>query len=271
MARLDGKVAFLTGAGAGIAKATALAFAREGAKVALIEINRQAGESAEKEIRENGGDAIFVETDVTQDESVARAVEATVSRFGSLDVLYNCAGGSVLEDVPVHQMDLQVWNRTIALNLLHPFLTCRHAIPHMMTAGGGSIINFCSHVGLTGSIRPAYAAAKGGIISFTKTLAAQYVDHGIRANAIAPGTIRSERSIKRYENKDWLLSEKPSPEAAARIATQKLYPFSVGEPHDIAAIGVFLAADESRMLTGTTIAADGGRSSYLKVYAGDRS
>jgi len=269
MGRLDGKVAFLTGAGAGIAKATAKAYVKEGAKVAIIELNREAGQAAEREIRDSGGEAIYVETDVTKDDSVKRAVEATVAKFGRLDVIFNCAGGSLEEDVPVHQMDLDVWHRTIAVNLLHPFLSCRHGIPHLMKAGGGAIINVTSHLGLMGSIKPAYAATKGGIISFTKTLAAQYVQYGIRANAIAPGSIRTERQIKRYENKDFMLAEKPGPAARARMAAQKLYPYSKGEPGDIAAIAVFLASDESRMLTGTTIAADGGRSSYLRFAVED--
>lgn len=270
MGRLDGKVGFLTGAGAGIAKATAKRFVEEGARVAIVEINREAGTRAEREIRDAGGEAIFVETDVTQNDSVRRAVDATVGQFGRIDVLFNCAGGSLQEDVPVHEMDIEVWQRTIALNLLHPFLTCRHAIPHMMKNRGGSIINVTSHLGLTGSIKPAYAATKGGIISFTKTLAAQYVEHGIRANAIAPGSIRTERQIKRYEHPEFMLAEKPGAEARTRAAFQKLYPFSKGEPEDIAAIAVFLASDESRMLTGTTIAADGGRSSYLKVYVDEK-
>jgi NAD(P)-dependent dehydrogenase (short-subunit alcohol dehydrogenase family) len=267
--RLDGKVAFLTGAGAGIAKATAKAYVREGAKVAIVEINRDAGAAAEREIRAAGGEALFVETDVTKDDSVRRAVDATLARFGRLDVIMNCAGGSLQEDVPVHEMDLDVWHRTINLNLLHPFLSCRHGIPHLIKAGGGSIINVTSHLGLMGSIKPAYAATKGGIISFTRTLAAQYVQHNIRANAIAPGSIRTERQIKRYENKEFLLAEKPGRAARERMAAHKLYPFSRGEPGDITEIAVFLASDESRMLTGTTIAADGGRSSYLKVYVAE--
>src|SRR3954470_12529156 len=173
MARLEGKVAFLTGGGAGIAKATAKAYVREGAKVALAEIDREAGERAQAEI---GDAALFIHTDVTSDESVARAIAATVERFGRLDVLFNCAGGSLQEDVPVHDMKLDIWQRTIALNLLHPFLCCRHGIPHLRQAGGGSIINFASHLGMIGSEKPAYAAAKGGIVAFTKTLAAQYAD-----------------------------------------------------------------------------------------------
>jgi NAD(P)-dependent dehydrogenase (short-subunit alcohol dehydrogenase family) len=266
MGKLDGKVALLTGAGAGIAKASALAFAREGARVAIVEINAENGRATEAQVRAAGGDALFIETDVTQDESVRRAVAATVQRFGRLDVLLNCAGGSLQEDVPVHEMDLAVWQRTIALNLLHPFLVCRHGIPHMMTSGGGSIINVTSHLGLMGSIKPAYSATKGGIISFTKTLAAQYADRGIRANAIAPGSVRTERQIKRYENKEWTESEKTSVAARERKVAQKLYPYSVSEPRDIAAIALFLASDDSRTLTGTTIAADGGRSSYLKFH-----
>lgn len=269
MGKLDGKVAFLTGAGAGIAKASALTFAREGANVAIAEINVETGRATEAEVQKAGGEALFVATDVTQDESVKRAIDATVSRFGRLDVLLNCAGGSLQEDVPVHQMDLAVWQRTIALNLLHPFLVCRHAIPHMMRGGGGSIVNVTSHLGLMGSIKPAYSATKGGIISFTKTLAAQYVEYRIRANAIAPGSVRTERQIKRYENREWMQAEKTSAAARERTIAQKLYPYSVSEPADIAAIALFLASDDSRTLTGTTIAADGGRSSYLKFHAGE--
>ena len=264
MTKLAGRVVFLTGAGAGIAKATAKACVREGAKVVLAEIDPEAGTRAEREIRDFGGEALFVETDVTQDASVRRAIDTTVEHFGRLDVLFNCAGGSLQEDVPVHEMDLDVWHRTVALNLLHPFLTCRHGIPHMMKARHGSIINVSSHLGLTGSVKPAYAATKGGLISFTKTLAAQYAEYGIRANAIGAGTVRTERQIARYERKDF--AEQQGFAARERAALQKLYPFSRGEPEHIAAIAVFLASDDAHMITGATIPADGGRSAYLKVY-----
>jgi NAD(P)-dependent dehydrogenase (short-subunit alcohol dehydrogenase family) len=267
MAKLNGRVALLTGAGAGIAKATAKAFVREGAKVALLEINRDAGLAAEQEIRAQGGEAIFIETDVTKEEDMRRAVDLTVSTFGGLNILFNCAGGSLQEDVPVHEMSVDIWHRTMALNLLHPFLSCRFGIPHLMAARQGSIINVASHLGLMGTEKPAYAASKGGIMSFTKTLAAQYVSYGIRANAIAAGQVRTERAIKRWENAEWMLAKQLTPAARERQAKQDLYPFSVGEPQDIAEIAVFLASDDSRMLTGTTLAADGGRSSYLKIYA----
>ncbi|MBC7778927.1 MAG: SDR family oxidoreductase [Proteobacteria bacterium] len=265
MSRLEGKVICLTGGGAGIAKATARACAREGAAVALFDIDREVGAAAARQIDAEGGRALFVHTDVTQDDSVREAIAQTVARFGRLDVLFNCAGGSSQDDRPVHDMDLDVWHRTIALNLLHPFLMCRHGLPHLMQQRSGSIINVTSHLGLVGSVKPAYAATKGGIISFTKTLAAQYAAFGIRANAIAPGSVRTERAIGRYEGQVGA----ESPAARERATFHKLYPFSKGEPEDIAAIALFLASDESRMLTGTTIAADGGRSSYLKVYAAD--
>ena len=265
MSKLEGKVAFITGAGAGIAKAAALVFAQEGARVAIVEINAEAGRATEREVRDQGGEALFIETDVTQPDGVRSAVERTVEQFGKLDVLMNCAGGSRQDDHPVHEIDLQAWQSTIALNLLHPFLCCKYGIPHLIKGGGGSIINFASTLGLIGSHKPAYAAAKGGIVAFTRTLAAQYAEHGIRANAIAPGLVRSERQIKRWEDP----RAPVTPALRSYNTLRKLYPFSVGEPAHIAALALFLASDDSQMLTGTTIAADGGKSSYLKVISSE--
>ena len=261
MGKLDGKVAFITGAGAGIAKAASLLFSREGARVAVIELSAETGAKTEEAVRTQGGEACFIKTDVTDPEQMASAVEKTVGRFDRLDVLVNCAGGSTQEDHPVHEMDLAIWHKTIALNLLHPFLACKYGIPHMIRAGGGSIVNFASSLGMVGSGKPAYAASKGGIVAFTRTLAAQYSQYNIRANAIAPGLVRSERQLKR-----WL-----DPNAAKTLAQRsydqliQLYPFSVSEPEQIAALALFLASNDSSMMTGTTINADGGKSSYLKV------
>jgi NAD(P)-dependent dehydrogenase (short-subunit alcohol dehydrogenase family) len=258
MGRLTGKVAFLTGGGAGIAKAVAGAFAREGAKVALLEIDRDAGGLAEEEIHRSGGDALFVQTDVTDDASVRRAVAEVITRFGKLDIIVNAAGGSVPEDKPVHEMDPEVWMRVIKLNLLHPFLCGRHGIPHMIRSGGGSIINFSSLKGMVGSDRPAYAAAKGGIVALTRTMAAQYAQYGIRVNAIAPGSVLTERTERQHAT--------AAPEyLAVRNQRRKNYPFSSGTVDDMTGVAVFLASDESRMFTGTTLAADGGVSSYLNL------
>jgi NAD(P)-dependent dehydrogenase (short-subunit alcohol dehydrogenase family) len=264
MGRLDGKVAFLTGAGSGIAKASAQAMAREGAKVVIAEVNVEAGRRTEQQLRKAGGEALFVQTDVLQEDSIRQAIATTVERYDHLDVMFNCVGGSSAADVSVHEADLAVWQQVLALNLLATLLCCRHGLPHMMKAGGGSIINVVSHRGLMGSERPAYAASKGGIMALTRTLAAQYSEHGIRCNAIAPGSIEKEKPTK---DREAMKGAKPSRTGRERIVTQKLWPFSVGVPGDIAGIAVFLASDESRMITGSTIAADGGRSSILKVYA----
>lgn len=257
MGRLDGKVALITGGGAGIAKASAIAFVREGAKVGLLELNREAGAQAEKEIISLGGQAIFVETDVTDDSSVKHAVEAVANRFGKLNVIVNCAGGSVPEDKPVHEMNLDLWHHVMKLNLLHPFLCSRHGIPHLLKAGGGSIINFASLKGMVGSDRPIYAAAKGGIVSLTRTMAAQYAPCNIRVNAIAPGNIRTERTARQHAV--------ATPAYLENLAQRKkTYPFSGGNPDTITGTVVFLASDESSAITGVTIAADGGVSSYQK-------
>ncbi len=261
MGKLDGKVAFITGAGAGIAKAASLLFASEGARVSVIELDGESGAKTENAVRAEGGEALFIQTDVTQPEQMARAVERTVEQFGRLDVLVNCAGGSTQEDHPVHEMDLAVWHKTIALNLLHPFLACKYGIPHMIKAGGGSIINFASSLGMIGSAKPAYAASKGGIVAFTRTLAAQYAQNRIRANAIAPGLVRSERQLKRWLNPH---AEK-TPAQRSYDQLLQLYPFSVSDPEQIAALALFLASDDSSMMTGATVNADGGKSSYLKV------
>lgn len=265
--RLRDRVAIVTGGGSGIARATAHAFAREGASVVVLEIDQASGRAVEGELREITPNAVFVRTDVTDPEQVRQAVDGTVQRFGQLDVLFNCAGGSVLEDAMVHEMDVGVWQRTMALNLLGPFLCCRHALPHMLRRRRGSIVNMSSHVSLVASLRPVYASAKGGINSLTRSLAAQYSRHGIRANAIACGTVRSPRMQGQVAQV--AKTGGVNREAAERAMLAELYPFSVGEPEDVAAVAVFLASDEARMVNGTTLAAEGGRSAYLRVTVPD--
>ena len=266
MGRLQGKVAIVTGGGGGIGSAVVRRMVSEGAKVAVADVFMDSAKAAAETL---GDAALAVQFDALVPASIEAMVEATVSHFGRLDILHNNAA---MTDPAKHPLDtdavtipIDIWDEILDINLRGYLLGCKYAIPHMIAGGGGSIINFGSHLGTKGTEKPAYAAAKGGIMSFTKTLAAQYADYGIRANAIAPAIVRTERSIKRWENKEWLLADNPTPAARARIAMQKLYPFSVGEPEHIAAIAVFLGSDESRMITGTTITADGGRSSYLKV------
>jgi NAD(P)-dependent dehydrogenase (short-subunit alcohol dehydrogenase family) len=263
MGRLQNRVALVTGGGSGIARAPARAFAREGARVAVLEIDAEAGRQVERELREFASDAIFLQADVTDDGAVRQAIDATVDRFCQLDVLFNCAGGSELGDALIDEMRLDVWQRTMALNLLGPFLCCRHALPPMLSRRSGVIVNVSSHVSLVASLRPIYAAAKAGVNSLTRSLAAQYSRYGIRANAIARGTIRSPRLMRQHEEQ--VRSGVADQDASERAALSELYPFSIGEPEDVAAIALFLASDESRMVNGATLDSDGGRSAYPRA------
>jgi NAD(P)-dependent dehydrogenase (short-subunit alcohol dehydrogenase family) len=136
MGRLEEKVAFITGSGSGIARAAARLFALEGASVAIAELKPELGHACEAAVRDLGGDAAFVETDVTQEESVRSAIQQTVSRFGKLDILYNCAGGSIGQDAPVTEVDMSEWQHTISLDLLGTFHCCRHGIPELIKSGG---------------------------------------------------------------------------------------------------------------------------------------
>jgi NAD(P)-dependent dehydrogenase (short-subunit alcohol dehydrogenase family) len=258
--RLEGKVALITGAGSGIARAAARLFTREGARVAIAEINAAAGRATEALIREAGGEAVFIETDVRSEESVERAVAATVERYGKLDVLYNCAGGSTPEDDLVTEVDLSVWQHTMSLDLLGPILTCRHAIPRIIESGGGAVINMSSGAALRGaSPSHIYTAAKGAVLSLTRALAGAYATQNVRVNAICAGRILTERITSRYGTIEQIGPVEDRQDATGRV---KEYPFWVGQPEDIANIALFLASDESRMITGATIPADGGRSAY---------
>jgi NAD(P)-dependent dehydrogenase (short-subunit alcohol dehydrogenase family) len=163
----------------------------------------------------------------------------------------------VLEDKAVTDVDMEVWERTIPLDLKGPFLCCRHGIPRVIASGGGAVINVSSVVALRGN-HPAhvYSSAKGGLISLTRSLAGSYSKDGVRANVICPGLIKTDRVKSRY------LAQKPSENREDTISTFQSYPFGVGEPEDIANIALFLASDESRMVNGAVIPAEGGISAY---------
>lgn len=254
MGRLDGKVAVITGAGSGIARAATLIFVREGAKVAVAEINTELGEASAAAAGEH---AVFIHTDVTDEASVKALMDRAEETFGGIDILFNCAGGSIIEDTTVTDVDLAVWDHTIPLDLKGPFLCCRHGIPKLRARGGGAIINVSSVVALRGN-HPAhvYAAAKGGLISLTRSLAGAYAGDGIRANVICPGLIKTERIRGRYVDAG---HNRPR---GGSVSTFESYPFGVGEPEDIANIALFLASDESRMVNAAIIPAEGGISAY---------
>jgi NAD(P)-dependent dehydrogenase (short-subunit alcohol dehydrogenase family) len=261
MGRLAGKVALVTGAGAGgIGGATAEAFAREGAHVILCELREDRGEASLAAVRRAGGEGLFIRADVTQEDQVREAVRQGVARFGALHILFNSAGGSVPEDDFITEVDLGVFERTMRLDLLGTMLACRFGIPEIVRAGGGAVVNMSSGAALRGA-SPAhvYTAAKGAIVSLTRAMAGTYAKDGVRVNAIAAGRILSRRVLDSIG-----APGQPGPHPDRQDAAGRLrdYPFWVGQPEDIAHIAVFLASEESRMITGATIPADGGRSSY---------
>lgn len=257
---MSGKVALVTGAGDGIGRAGAVAFAREGAKVVVADISAELGRETVRLIAGQGGDAVFVQTDVTSEEQVRAAVDAAVSRYGKLDTLFNCAGGSIPADTIVTELDMKVFDHTIGLDLKGTMLACKHAIPHIIGAGGGAVVNMSSGAALKGaSPAQVYTAAKGAIVSLTRTMAGAYARHNVRINCICAGRIDTPRVRRTYG-----LPNRPGGVEDRQDSTgqAKIYPFWVGQPEDIASIAVFLATDESRMITGAAIPADGGRSAY---------
>ena len=253
MNRLAGKVAVITGAGSGIGRASAKMFVAEGARVIVAEIDETLGEAS---AREAGADARFLRTDVTDEDSVRQMVQQAKEAFGHVDVLLNCAGGSLREDRPVTEVDLSVWDHTMNLDVKGPFLCCRHVIPVMVEQGKGSVVNFSSVVALRGNhIAHVYVMAKGGLISFTRALAGAYSPKGIRVNAICPGVVLTERVAARFSGCNHIRFG-----GIDNMANQ--YPFAVGQPEDIANVALFLASDESRMVNGAAIPAEGGFSAY---------
>ena len=253
MDRLAGKVAVITGAGSGIGRASAKLFVAEGAKVVVAEVDETLGTAS---AREAGTGARFIRTDVTDEESVKQMVRQTRDAFGRIDVLLNCAGGSLREDKPVTEVDLSIWDRTINLDLKGPFLCCRHVLPVMVEQAKGSVVNFSSVVALRGNhIAHVYVSAKGGLISFTRALAGAYSPKGIRVNAICPGVVLTDRVKSRFTNGNQIRF------GGIDNITER-YPFGVGQPEDIANVALFLASDESRMVNGAAIPAEGGFSAY---------
>jgi NAD(P)-dependent dehydrogenase (short-subunit alcohol dehydrogenase family) len=253
MNRLAGKVAVITGAGSGIGRAAAKMFIAEGARVIVADIDQALGEAS---AREAGGNARFVRTDVTDEDNVRQMVRRARDEFGRIDVLLNGAGGSLREDRPVTEVDLSVWDHTISLDLKGPFLCCRHVIPVMVEQGNGSVVNFSSVVALRGNhIAHVYIMAKGGLISFTRALAGAYSPKGIRVNAICPGVVLTDRVKSRFVEGNQI-------RFGGIDNMAERYPFAVGQPEDIANVALFLASDESRMVNGAAIPAEGGFSAY---------
>jgi NAD(P)-dependent dehydrogenase (short-subunit alcohol dehydrogenase family) len=252
MSRLAGKVAFITGGGGGIGRATAERFAEEGAKVVVADIDSAAGEASAEAARRyaanRGGDAHFVRCDVTDRASVEAAMGEAVARFGKLDVLHNSAGGAQPADGPVTGAPDEEFWRALKLDLYGTFLCSKVGIPHIIKAGGGAIINMSSIVALMALPgRDCYTMAKGGIAALTRSMAVEHAPHKIRVNTIAPSVTLTDRVKKMLDG---------SGNATECIAASHL--LGIGQPIHIANMAVYLASDEAAITTGQVIPVDSG-------------
>ncbi len=247
--RLEDKVTFVTGASSGIGRAAATRFAAEGAIVVAAARRLDRLQQTVDEVRSAGGEAIAVHCDVTDEDSVRRAIDTTVERFGRLDCAFNNAGGPGGHRL-LHELDTDWFDLVIATNLRGPFLCMKHQIPAMLAGGGGAIVNVSSIGGLIGSpTNSDYAASKWGLAGLVKCAALGYARDNVRINAIAPGPTRSEMFDA------WI----PDDDARAGMAEQ--FPMNyIADPDDMARAALFLLSDEARWTTGTVLACEGGRS-----------
>lgn len=247
---LAGKVALITGGASGIGRASALLFAREGANLAIADLNHAAAEEIAAEIRHRGGDSTFIAADMTKNDDCARVVRHTIEEFGAIHVLFNNAG--IIRRAAVTELSEEDWDRVMAVNVKAMFLMSKHVIPIMQKGGGGSIINMASGWGLSGGPRAAaYCASKGAVVQLTKAMA---IDHGrqnIRVNCLCPG----DTDTPMLRNEAEQLGE-TADRFLAEAARRPLGRF--GTPEEIAQAALFLASDASSFMTGAALVVDGG-------------
>lgn len=248
--RLEGKVSIITGAGSGMGRTAALLFAREGARVVVAEHDADAGEETVRLVRDAGGEAAFVSVDVSSEADAKAMVDHAVATYGRLDCLYNNAGIMPEADGSVIDTDVATWDRVMAVNVRGVFLGCKYAIPALVAAGGGSIINIASFVAILGCSVPqdAYTASKGALLALTRSLAVQFGPRGVRTNAICPGPVETPLLM------EWLVKD----EEAKRIRLARNPTGRFGKPEEIAHLAVYLASDESRWTNGASLVVDGG-------------
>ncbi len=250
MERLEGKVALITGGGSGIGRATALLFAREGAKVVVADISSELGEETVRAIRAGGGTATFVKTDVTKEEDVRRAVQTAVDSYGQLTILFNNAG--VAGPYGVADVSLETWHRVMDINVTGTFFGFKYGVPAIQQSGGGAIISTSSTAGLAGSVgSPSYSAAKGAIVNLTKSMALQLAKSNIRVNCVCPGPVDTPLNIQFFAGM-------PNPEAARASFIGGIPMGRIGKPEEVAAAVLFLASDEASYITGVPLPVDGG-------------
>ncbi len=246
---LEDKVALVTGSGSGIGRAAALAFAREGTRVVVSDVNPDAGEETVGKIEEAGGHATFIHVDVSKATAVEEMVDKAVEVYGKLDCAHNNAGIEGVT-VPIHEYPEEVWDRVIAINLKGVWLCMKYEIRQMLRRGGGAVVNTSSIAGLVGTSSGicAYIACKHGVVGITKTAALEYAQQGIRINAVCPGLTDTPMA-------DRLLGG--DQQAAARIAAT--YPLArFGAPEEVAEAVIWLCSDASSFVTGHALSVDGG-------------
>ena len=253
MDRLRGKVAFITGAGGILGSASAELFAREGARVAVIDAVAATAEATARRIVRDGGEALALQVDVTDEAQVRDAVAATVTRWGTLDALFNNAGIMPHQDRSVLEMDAALWDQIYATNVRGGALCCKYAIPHIIAAGGGAVINMGSFVAFMGSAnaQEGYGASRGAVVAFTRSLAVQFGRHNIRANALCPGPVETAHVRALFPDED-----------ARRRRLDRIPLGRFGRPEDVAELALYLASDVASWLTGQAIVLDGGISCH---------